>query len=119
MIIFYDSECEICTQIKSILKSVDLDGKLQFSPISDQAIYEKYEGLNYWDARQTIHLIDDDGQIHSSEQAVIKIIEQIRLISKISPILSTKLGLQVTALAYKALNKYRLKRIKNCSECRP
>ena len=98
MIVFYDSNCEICTQIKDILKKIDLDGKIEFTPISDHSIYEKYEGLNYWDARKTIHIIDDNGDVFKSEQAVIKILEQIRLVSKLSPILTTKIGVQITAL---------------------
>ncbi len=118
MVIFYDSNCEICTQIKTLLEKVDLDKKLEFAPISDNSIYEKYQGLNYWDARKTIHLIDDEGNIHKSEQAVIKILEQLRLVSKLGPLLTTKIGIQITALAYQALNEYRLKKIKNCSECR-
>jgi len=118
MTIFYDPNCSICNQIKILLEKIDLDRKLTFRPITDQAIYETYPGLNYWSARKTIHVADQDGEIFSSEQAIIKILEQIKLFSKLSPILSTKIGLEFTALAYQLLNNYRLKKIKNCSECR-
>lgn len=118
MIIFYDSNCSICTQIKLILEKVDFDHKFTFSPISDHSIYDRFPGLNYWDARKTIHIIDNQGDIYSSEHAIIKILEQIKLVSKLSPILTTKIGIQLTALAYRLLNNYRLQKIKNCSECR-
>lgn len=119
MIILYDSNCSICTQIKKILGTIDFDHAFNFIPISDHEIYEKYPQVNYWSARKTIHLIDSDGQVYSSEYAVLKILDQIRFISKASPLLKTKIGIKLTALSYKLLNNYRLKKMKNCNECRP
>ena len=118
MIIFYDPNCEICTQIKTLLETIDVDKKLSFEPITNDEIYSKYEGLNYWSARKTIHILDDEGNIYSAEDAIIKIIDQMRLLSRLNPILTTKAGLKFTALAYKALNNYRLNKMKNCQDCR-
>ena len=117
MIIFYDSNCQICTQIKNLLETIDVDSKFEFAAISDHSIYVKYPKLNYWKARQTIHVIDSEGNLYSSETAIIKILDQIRYLSKFKPILTTTIGIKITALAYKLLNNYRLKKIKSCSEC--
>ena len=119
MIILYDSNCSICTQIKGVLDTIDFDNAFTFTPISEHEIYEKYPQVNYWDARQSIHIIDENGDVFKSEHAVIKILEKIRLVSKASPILKTKIGLNITALGYKLLNEYRLKKMTDCNDCRP
>ena len=84
MIILYDQNCSICTQIKNVLDIIDLDGAFTFTPISDHEVYEKYPQVNYWDARQSIHIIDKNGEVFKSEHAVIKILEEIRLVSRLA-----------------------------------
>ena len=119
MIILYDANCDICCKIKEALIKIDFDNRFNFTPISDHQIYDQYEKVNYWDARKTIHIIDDEGNVYKSEYAVIKILDQIRLLSKLNPLLTSKIGIQVTAQAYKLLNNYRLKKIQDCTDCNP
>ena len=119
MIIVFDSNCTICTQIKTVLEQIDFDQQFEFRPLNDDSIYQEYPGLNYWSARKTIHLIDNNGDIFNSEQAVLKIIEHLRYIKHLKPILVTKIGLQLTKISYQLLNNYRLSKIKNCTDCRP
>lgn len=117
MRILFDPNCSICTQIKFILSGLDIDGQFTFTPITDHEIYQHIEGLNYWEARKTIHVIDKDNKVYKSEHAVLKILEQIRLVKKLGPILSTQLGIKLTAIAYQALNEYRLRKIEDCPDC--
>ena len=117
MIILFDANCEICRKIKNLLESVDSDGVFQFISIQNHDVYTKYDGINYWEARKTIHIIDENNNVYKSEQAVLKILDQIRLLKPLKPLLKTKLALSVTAIAYEALNKYRLQKIKDCDDC--
>ena len=64
----------------------------EFRAIQDDSIYEGFPNLNFWDCRKTIHLADDKGQLFSSEDAVIKILEEIAIIQKASPLAKTYIG---------------------------
>ena len=117
MVILYDPNCSICRKIKTILSEIDLDHAFVFTPITDEEVFTQNPSLNYWDVRKTIHIIDDQGHIFKSEHAVIKILEKIKLLKKLGPVLTTKVGLKMTKIGYEALNQYRLRQKENCSEC--
>ena len=87
--IFYDQNCSICRNIKFSLDLIDFNRSFEFRAIQDDSIYKDYPNLNYWDCRKTIHLADDKGQLFSSEDAVIKILEEIAIIQKVSPLAKT------------------------------
>ena len=116
--IFYDQNCSICRNIKFSLDLIDFNRSFNFRAIQDDSIYEEFSNLNFWDCRKTIHLADDSGEIFSSEDAVIKILEEIALIQKASPLAKTYLGKKLVKAGYTALNNYRLRSQKNCEECR-
>jgi len=115
--IFYDLNCPLCTKIKAFLKLIDIDDKFAFRPIQDESIYLDFPQLNYWDCRQTIHVVNNSGELFSSENAVLEIIDRVKIIKKGSIFFKTKLGKYFISLLYTALNKYRLELQKYCTDC--
>ena len=116
--IIYDANCTICTQIKEYLSKLDLDSNYSFQKIQDSQIYLEHPQLNYWDCRKTIHVMDKDGRLYTSEMAVIKILEQLRYLKSISPTLKSPMSLKLIGLLYQLINSYRLNQQKNCDICR-
>ena len=116
--VFYDQNCQICRNIKSALYLLDSQRQLIFHPIQNDDIYKNYPSLNYWDCRRTIHIIDQNGQVKSGEQAVEEILNILELINKAKPIYQSSFGRIGLKLFYKYLNEYRLKKVGECKECR-
>lgn len=116
--VFYDQNCKICRNIKYSLSLLDTERQLIFHPIQNDQIYSDFPDLNYWDCRRTIHIIDQQGQVKSSEDAVEEILNVIKLTKKAKPVYQSQLGKLGLKLFYKYLNEYRLKKVSDCEECR-
>lgn len=115
--IFYDLNCPLCTKIKAFLKLIDIDDRFSFRPIQDDSIYLDFPQLSYWNCRQTIHIVDSSGEVFSSENAVLEIIDRVKVIKNGSVFFKTKLGKHFISLLYTVLNKYRLELQKDCPDC--
>ncbi|MBT6324644.1 MAG: DUF393 domain-containing protein [Bdellovibrionales bacterium] len=115
--IFYDLNCPLCNKIKTFLKLIDIDNKFTFRPIQEESVYLDFPQLNYWDCRQTIHIVNNSGEVFSSENAVLEIIDRVKVIKSGSFFLKTNLGKHLISLLYTALNKYRLEIQKECPDC--
>ena len=98
--------------------AIDFDRQIIFRSIQDDQIYIDFPKLNYWDCRKTIHIIDQKGQIKSSEDAIITIFDALKGISKTNKLYSSPVGKIAVKLSYKYLNEYRLKKVDECEECR-
>ncbi len=97
---------------------IDLERQIIFRPIQDDQIYNDFPQLNYWDCRKTIHIIDQNNQVRSSEDAIITILDVIRGINKTNKLYSSSVGRVAVKILYKYLNEYRLQKVDECEECR-
>ncbi len=115
--VFYDSNCSICTNIKTSIEVLDVHREIILYPIQDEKVFDLFPQLNFWDCRKTIHLVDENGTVFKEEYAVIEIFKRLPLLKNARGIYKTMAVKNLIKNSYKYLNQYRLKKVSECDEC--
>ncbi|MAW07838.1 MAG: hypothetical protein CME61_06090 [Halobacteriovoraceae bacterium] len=115
--IFYDSNCTICTNIKTSIELLDLNREIILYPIQDEKVFDLFPQLNFWDCRKTIHLVDENGTVFKEEYAIIEIFKRLPLLKNGNGIYKMVAVKKLIKSCYKYLNLYRLKKVSECDEC--
>ena len=117
-IILFDPNCRLCNQIKLLIELIDFESKLNFISIYDHQLYHCFNKINFWDCRKTIHIIDQNANLHSGENAVFFLINFFKITKPIRFITKNKLGKILVKQLYFLLNNYRINSLKNCPSCK-
>lgn len=116
-IILFDSKCSICCQIKEIISILDKNSLIKFVSLYEFNFDQRNDGLNFWDARKTIHLITPRNEVLKGDDVIHYLLE-LSPIFKTLPILHQNfLSSRAIKSGYEMLNAIRLNRMKNCDTC--
>ena len=116
-IILFDSQCVICCKIKQLIGLVDFKKEINFVSIHDHEIYEQIETINFWDCRNTVHLIDENDQVYQGEAVIEYLLDRSNLANRFAPLYKSSLGKMLLKRLYDELNEYRKLKMKDCEAC--
>src|SRR5262245_53686364 len=63
--IIFDNECSLCRQFTQFLKKWDKKEAFDFRPLQEDQVYVDFPQLKKEECEKAIHLVNEDGSVHS------------------------------------------------------
>ena len=117
-LIIYDDNCTLCTRFKDALSNMRSDKAINFVPLSDKKVFEKYPFVDPVACNDVIHLIDETSKVYKASEAVHYLMHFYPSISKIAWLLDNQAGKKALELFYNAINTYRKSSLSSCKSCK-
>lgn len=116
-ILFYDSECTLCSRFQKALLMLDNNKSLAYKSIHDEDTFELYPMLDEEACEQEIHLLDKEGNILRGAEVVEFLIKLIPGVKKFSWLIETESSKKAMDMFYERLNDMRIMKRRNCFRC--
>lgn len=117
VVLFYDSECSLCTRFKQALEKFDEDKLIHFRSIHDPKTFEEYPKLNKEECKEVVHLVDEFGKIYKGGEAMIFLVSIFPGLKKFLWLIDSKSGKAASNFFYSRLNDMRLMQKRKCFRC--
>jgi predicted DCC family thiol-disulfide oxidoreductase YuxK len=116
-VLIFDDECLLCKRFAQGLKRLPGSGRLNFCSIHDEEIYQNHADLDRARCHDTVHLIDETGQIHKGHEVIKYLVKFYPGVSRLGWLLETRAGDKATQMFYKTMNDMRARLSKGCTNC--
>ncbi|SDW94373.1 Predicted thiol-disulfide oxidoreductase YuxK, DCC family [Marinococcus luteus] len=72
-IVFYDSDCPLCTRFHTYLSAIDKKNRVNWKPIYDEDLFEKYPMLKGEPLEEQMHSVEDNTYVYAGYFTVKKL----------------------------------------------
>lgn len=116
-ILVFDQECQLCARFKQALDFLDKDEKIQKIPLQDQSLYERFPQLDQEACEETIHLLDEQGNVYKGAEVIEFLVKFYPGVKKFAWLVETESGKKAVEFFYGKVNELREKVKKDCVGC--
>ena len=116
-ILFYDSECGLCSRFQKALELLDQSKKVDYRSIHEVSVYLDFPELDPELCLEEIHLIDVEGRIHRGGEVIEFLITIYPGVQKFAWLLDSESGKKAVNVFYKQINRMREMKKRNCFTC--
>jgi len=116
-ILFYDSECSLCSRFQKALEMLDKGENLAYLSVHEEEIYQTYPMLNQQACEKEVHLIDTEGNIFVGAEVIEFLVKLIPGVSKFSWLIESESSKKAMDMFYGKLNDIRKMKKRNCYTC--
>lgn len=115
--LLFDGNCTLCVRFKGSLEKTSEFFDLNFYDINDPKTFELFDNISAADATATLHLVDQDQQIHVAEKAVEWLLKKNEKVKDWLWLIDSKMGQKALEFFYNQTNKLRKQLKNNCLGC--
>lgn len=76
-VVLFDDTCRLCVTTTSQMRGLDKDGAIDWRPLSEPGLRERFPRIDWERAKDEMHLIHTDGRVTTGARAVSDIAEMI------------------------------------------
>lgn len=116
-ILVYDKDCALCVRFKQALAFLDKEELIQKVALQEDWLYESYPQLTKSECEETIHMLDEQGNVLKGSEAIEFLISFYPGVKKFSWLVENESGKKAVNFFYNKVNELREKVKKNCHGC--
>lgn len=116
MIVFYDSECTLCTRFKQAIGLIDRENVVEFKSIHDESVYRDHPELTFEACEEEVHMISN-GTIFKGGAVIEELVKVLPGVKKFAWLMDKDSSRSAMDLFYGQINDMRKMQKKKCFRC--
>lgn len=116
-LLLYDHQCTFCQRFAHGIKHLDKNDLVTLVSIHEEELYQSFDFLNQDDCHDTVHLIDEQNQIHKGPEVIHYLLGIIPSCQKLAWLLDNKAGQKAVSFFYNKVNEIRKLGLIKCPNC--